>query len=111
MLRPAGLLVFRLFGSRAVGSQWTMLLILSVLFALLMQALRLPAALLLGPVAAGVVISAAGGVLRVPLYPFLAAQAVIGCLIARSIPAAIFGEIGRDWPLFLAAVVAVIAAS
>ena len=37
--------------------------------------------------------------------------ALIGCLIARSIPPAIIGEILHHWPLFFAVVAAVIAAS
>jgi len=49
--------------------------------------------------------------LRVPHQPVLVAQAVIGCMIARSIPPAIIGEILRDWPLFIAVVAAVIVAS
>lgn len=92
-----------------IGLRWAALLALSAAFALIFAAMRLPAALLLGPMAAGIVIAFAGWELRVPHRPFVVAQSVIGCMIARSIPPAVISEILRDWPLFLAAVFAVIA--
>ena len=97
----------------AVGlvRRWTVLVILSGIVALGLQAVRLPAALLLGPMIAAIVVALSGSQLRVAPQPVLIAQAVIGCMIARSIPPAIIGEILRDWPLFLATVIAVIAAS
>ncbi len=92
--------------------QWLVLLALSGAFALLLEALRLPAAFLLGPMAAAILVSRmTARTVRVPPIGFLAAQAVIGCMIARSIPVAVLGEILRDWPLYLSAVVSVIAAS
>jgi membrane AbrB-like protein len=111
MVRKAGLQLLSLLGNRAIALKWVALLVLSGLFVLALEALRLPAALLLGPMAAAILLAVAGGGLRIPLHPFLVAQAVIGCMIARSIPPAIFGEIFRNWPLFLAAVLSVIAAS
>ena len=60
---------------------------------------------------AGILLAVAGSNLRVPRRLVLIAQAVIGCMIARSIPPTIIGEILRDWPLFLTVVFAVIAAS
>jgi membrane AbrB-like protein len=96
---------------RGVGVQWAALLFLSVLFVLALEAARLPAALLLGPMAAAIVIAAAEGTLRVPPWPFYAAQGVIGCMIARVFTPSLLGAMVKDWPLFLAAVIAVIAAS
>jgi membrane AbrB-like protein len=98
-------------GGMTAALQWMVLLALSLGFALLLEALRLPAAFLLGPMAAAIVVSRAEVTVRVPQVGFLAAQAVIGCMIARSIPVAVVGEILRDWPLYLSSVVAVIAAS
>src|SRR5580704_11148530 len=60
---------------------------------------------------AGILLAVAGSNLRVPQRFVLIAQAVIGCMIARSIPPTIIGEMLRDWPLFLTVVIAVIAAS
>ena len=92
-------------------SHWAILVILSCLFAVGLEAIRLPAALLLGPMIAAILVAMAGSSIRVPHHPVLIAQAVIGCMIARSIPPTIIGEIMRDWPLFVAVVIAVIAAS
>jgi hypothetical protein len=91
--------------------QWAMLLVLSAAFVAVLEAVHLPAALLLGPLAAAVVVSTTAGTLSVPIPPFYAAQAVVGCMIARSIPASIVGELLHHWPLFLAGVASVIAAS
>ena len=60
---------------------------------------------------AAILVAIAGSEVRVPHHPILIAQAVIGCMIARSIPPSIIGAILRDWPLFVAVVIAVIAAS
>ncbi|MBZ9559976.1 AbrB family transcriptional regulator [Halomonas coralii] len=75
------------------------------------MSLQVPAGLLLGPMAAGVLVAVAGVRVRVPRWPFFLAQASIGCMIAQSITLPILHEIGRDWPTFSIAVVAVIAAS
>jgi len=85
--------------------------LLSAILVVLLEALRLPAALLLGPMIAAIIVAAAEGSLRVSRLPFVAAQAVIGCMIARSITPEIIGTMVQDWPLFLTAVFSVIAAS
>jgi membrane AbrB-like protein len=90
---------------------WPVLIVLSGVFAMALTALRLPAALLLGPMIAAILVAVSGAVVRVPNRLFLIAQAVIGCMIARTIPASIVGEVLRNWPLFIAVVAAVIAAS
>ena len=97
--------------SRAAALQWLILLALSAALIAVLEALRLPAAFLLGPMAAAIVLARVDATVRVPAGGFLAAQAVVGCLIARTIPAAVLLEIVRDWPLYLSAVVSVIAAS
>ena len=102
---------YRSGGHQAVGKQWAILAIISGFLALCLEAVRLPAALLLGPMMAAILVAIAGGGIRVPHYLVLIAQAVIGCMIARSIPPTIVGEILRGWPLFVAVVIAVIAAS
>ena len=82
----------------AVGlvRRWTVLIVLSGVFATGLEALRLPAALLLGPMIAAILVAVSGAVVRVPNRLFLIAQAVIGCMIARSIPPSIIGEILRE---------------
>ncbi|MGQ9371273.1 AbrB family transcriptional regulator [Azospirillum sp. ST 5-10] len=98
-------------GRRPAPLQWAILLALSVAGVAGLEALHLPAALLLGPMAAAILVAAADGTIRMPSLPFMAAQTVIGCMIARSLTPATLGEILQDWPLFLVAVVSVILAS
>jgi membrane AbrB-like protein len=71
----------------------------------------IPAALLLGPLVAGVIVGTNGGTVRVPRLPYLGAQAIVGCLIARVITADILHTFLSDWPLFLGVVFAIIVAS
>ncbi|WP_163648357.1 AbrB family transcriptional regulator [Modicisalibacter sp. 'Wilcox'] len=97
--------------SRSPAVQWLALSLLSALLAVALVSLNVPAGLLLGPMAAAVVVAVGRGRVRVPRRPFLLAQASIGCLIAQSITVPILHEIGRHWPTFGLAVVAVIAAS
>jgi hypothetical protein len=60
---------------------------------------------------AAIVLAVAGSGVRVPHQLALIAQAVIGCMIARSIPPTIIGEILRHWPVFVSVACAVLAAS
>jgi membrane AbrB-like protein len=73
--------------------------------------LRVPAALLLGPMLAGIAIAAGGSTARVPNAAFLVAQGIIGCMIAKVVPLSIAGEILGHWPVFVFGVLAVIASS
>jgi membrane AbrB-like protein len=87
------------------------LVVLSGLLALGFEIVRLPAALMLGPMIGAILLAMAGTSLRVPQPFVLVAQAVIGCMIAHTIPPTIVGAVLRGWPLFVAVVVVVIAAS
>jgi uncharacterized membrane protein AbrB (regulator of aidB expression) len=71
--------------------QWMKLLGLSAGLSGVLFWLHLPAALLLGPMIAGITLSLRGASIRVPRPFFIAAQAIIGCMIARTLT-----------PLFLA---------
>jgi membrane AbrB-like protein len=82
----------------------------AVLVALLEWA-HLPAALMLGPLIAGILIETGGGDVRVPALPYSFAQAVIGCLVARVITPQILSTFALHWPLFLGIMLAVITAS
>jgi uncharacterized protein len=94
-----------------VGLRWAGMIALSAVFVLLLEMLHLPAALLLGPMAAGIVLTISAGAVRVPQPPIIVAQAVLGCMIARNIPVSIIGEIAREWPIFVAAILSVSVAS
>ena len=91
-------------------TQWGLLLACSIPLAALLEVAGLPAALLLGPMVAGIVVGCNGGTIRAPRLPVFAAQAVIGCLVARAITGDIVLRFLQDWPLFVSVVTAIIAA-
>jgi membrane AbrB-like protein len=93
---------------RRLARHWIALVAGSVAGALALLWLHVTAALLFGPLAAALVLAARSSPLRVPPRALVLAQAIVGCMIARSLPLALLGEIGRGWPLFLACVASVI---
>jgi membrane AbrB-like protein len=82
-------------------AQWGIVLVLSLVFLVLLEAVRLPAALLLAPMIAGILFSAAGGTVRVPEFFYAGAQGVVGVMIAKSLPLSNLAEAARDWPVFV----------
>ncbi len=92
-------------------AQALLLLALSALLVLPLEALHLPAALLLGPMAAAATLAGAGASLRVPQWLFVAAQAAVGCMIARILPPTLGIEIVHHWPVFVGGVVSVVVAA
>jgi membrane AbrB-like protein len=97
-------------GMRAVVT-WLALLAASLALSFLLQAAELPAALLLGPMAAGIGFGVLGVRARVPRPLFTTAQGVIGCLIAHAVTAEVLVDIARNWPDMLLAVACTIVAS
>ncbi len=96
---------------RRHAAHWAGLVAGSIACALLFQRLHLSAALLMGPIAAAIFFASRETPVRVPPRLFVFAQAIVGCMIARTMPLALLGEIGRSWPLFVMAVGSVLAAS
>jgi hypothetical protein len=94
-----------------VSLRWGALVALSLIFAAALAALRLPAALLLGPMAAAVLLAADGGAVHTPRPAFFFAQGVVGVMIAGYLPRSIFAELGADWPIFLIGTLSTIAAA
>lgn len=94
-----------------LAARWAGLAAVSVLLVLLLELARLPAALLLGPMAAGIGFSLAGARLAVPRPAFQLAQALVGLMIARVLTLPVLQEILAHWPLFAVGVVSVAAAS
>lgn len=82
--------------------QWSSLFLLSLLLSLIFLFLHLPAALLLGPMIAGIVFSLKGVTLRLPRSAFLAAQAILGCMIAQNMTSSILTTLAVNWPVVLA---------
>jgi len=91
--------------------QWGVLLVASLALIVPLELIRIPAALLLGAMAAGVLVAVFEGKLAVPHWPYVLAQGLIGCLVARSIGPVILVTMYRQWPLFLAGVCSVLVIS
>jgi membrane AbrB-like protein len=88
--------------------QWVCLLVTSAVFVAILQALHLPAALLLGPMLAGIVVGTSGGHIRISDLIFSGTQAIIGCMIGRAIPVSILHEAWIAWPVFVVGVMSTI---
>jgi len=104
---PAGLLLQPL----PLTGRWAVLLAASLLLGGALQWMKLPAALMLGPLVAAVLVQRAGGSVKVPRALMAAAQAVIGLLVARSVTPANINGLALHWPVFIAVVGAAVAAS
>ncbi len=91
--------------------QCAVLIALSIVTTTILEWLRLPATLMLGPMAAAILTAAGGGALRMPRWSIDFAQAVIGCLIARSFTSEIVIGFIKSWPLFLTVVATTILTS
>ncbi|WP_349536716.1 AbrB family transcriptional regulator [Bradyrhizobium canariense] len=99
------------FANLSLSVQWVVLVAISVVTTAILEWVRLPAALMLGPMMAGILTATGGGTVRIPRLPMNFAQAMIGCLIARSFTSEILVRFGESWPLFLVVVVTIIIAS
>jgi uncharacterized protein len=104
MIRKTGIAVSREFSP--VLLRWMALMLLSSLLSLVWGAAGLPAGLLLGPMIGGIVFGVNGQHLSLPRWPYLAAQALIGALVAAGITPAIIATLGHDWLLFAAVMTA-----
>ena len=93
---------------RPPALQWGVLLIASVIWVAAFELVRLPAALMLGAIAAGILLSWFEGRVKIPSWAFVIAQGFVGCLVARSITPDILTTIVRKWPMFLILIGAVI---
>ena len=91
-------------------ARWTALLAVSAALALGLRLAHFPAALLLGPMLAGIAFGVAGADLAMPRPGFQAAQAVIGCLVANSVTAAFVRTLLNNGPIMLAVVLVTVAA-
>jgi membrane AbrB-like protein len=87
------------------------LITFSVLFAEMLTWARLPAAILLSAMLAGILVENCGAKILVPRLPFLFAQAVVGCMIARALTSTILYSFLNQWPLFLGLSLSVILTS
>jgi len=91
--------------------RWLVLLGGSLLLAALLMLVRLPAAMLLGPMLAAIAVEAGGGGIRLPRSLLYVSQAVIGCMIARALTPEILRIFAHRWPILLGVILAVVAAA
>ncbi|HSS28702.1 MAG TPA: AbrB family transcriptional regulator [Usitatibacter sp.] len=84
-------------------AKWVVLLVLSVGVTSLWSAASLPAALLIGPMIAGIVLGVNGARLDIPRWSYLGAQGVIAAMIAGSMTPATAHTLGHGAVLFVAA--------
>lgn len=91
--------------------QWTLLLVVSAAISAVLEFLRLPAALLVGPMLAGILFGVNGATLQPPMPLFVIAQGIIGAMIVAAIRPDMAGALLDRWPVILGAVIATLAAS
>jgi membrane AbrB-like protein len=96
---------------RSPAVVWLALIVGTLLAAGLLALAHVSAALLIGALIAAVGVSASEGTFVVPHWPYRIAQALIGCLIARSLNVQNLHTIVAQWPTFLVCVTTVIAIS
>ncbi|SON53902.1 membrane protein AbrB duplication [Hartmannibacter diazotrophicus] len=91
--------------------QWCVLAALSAVLAAFLTWLAFPAALLLGPMVAGIIFAFHGGTLQVGQTLSMLGQGVLGCVIARSMPLTVSAELLLRWPLFVTIILSVVLVS
>src|SRR4051794_5735651 len=93
------------------AAQWAVALCASLTLALALDRFAVPASFLVGPMMTGILCALSGATIRLPRSAFIAGQALIGCLIARAITAALLTSILQSWPFMAAAILGTVAAS
>ena len=93
------------------AGQWLALLLLSAALSWAWGAAGMPAALLLGPMIGGIAFGVSRAGIAVPGLPYLAAQGVIGAMVAAALNGGIFTAFARDWLLFTVVMAATLLAS
>ena len=94
---------------RPAARHWGALMIATLVFVPVLRLIGLPAALLLGSMAAAALLASFHGKVRIPAWSFILAQSVVGCLIARAIGSASTAEMARQWPIFVMGILTVMA--
>ncbi len=91
--------------------QWLVLLVLSLAFGFVLEWTHFPAALLLGPMLVGIAFGVGGSNIAMPQPVFVAAQAVISCLVVQSLSPQFLPAFMANWPVLVGSVVATLVAS
>ncbi len=93
------------------AAQWAFIIASSVACAGALLAMQMPAALLLGPMLAAIACGTRGASVRTPAPTYIAAQAIVGVMIANTITPAIVQTFQAHWPWFVISVSATLAGS
>src|SRR5258708_29590722 len=102
----------RRWGLAALGvGQWPLLLVPTLAIAYLFRRWQVTSALFLGPLAAGLAFAFSGSSLKVSKKVTVGSQAVIGCMVARSVDLSIVHFVAVHWPAILGVIVITAAAS
>lgn len=91
--------------------RWALLAALSALITTVLEMLHLPAALLLGPMAAAIVMAVLGAGMRLAGPAMTLAQGVVGLMVATILPASLLGEVAARWPVVVAGTLSTLIAS
>lgn len=91
--------------------QWFLLGGLSVVVTIPLEISGFPAALLMGPMLAGIVVALGGGSIRLPRPFFFMVQVILALMIAATVSPAFVGTFSANWPLFLLVILSVIGVS
>jgi membrane AbrB-like protein len=91
--------------------RWGSLLLLSAAATAALRAIALPGALLVGPMAAGIIVALGGARIHLSAHLHRCAQAIIGCMIAATLTPTALLAFADEWLLFLGVVLASLAAS
>jgi membrane AbrB-like protein len=89
--------------------RWLVLLLLTGLFSAFFFWMKLPAALLIGPMIAAIILETGNAQIRLPKSAFYLAQGIIACMVARTLTADILHALAHQWWLFLLIMLIIIA--
>lgn len=90
---------------------WCYLLLVSGLIVSFLEYFHAPAALLLGPMIAAVLMVISGHDMSLPKVPFRLSQCTIGIMMAAHLPLSTFSDFASDWPVFLFGTLSTLVAS
>jgi membrane AbrB-like protein len=99
---------FTMRGGLRLVATWLALIVLAALLVILLHAAAMPAAFLLGPMIAAIIVSVSGAQARLPRFFIIAAQAILGCLIAAALDKELIDVIAAHWEIFVAFSIATI---
>lgn len=91
--------------------QWGLVAGLSILTTVPLEVAGFPAALLIGPMVAGIIVALGGGTIHLPRIFFFIVQVVLALMIATMVSKDFVGTFLDNWPLMLLVVASVIGMS